>query len=560
MTHIGRFAASIIKITFLALPVQSLYNIVKILSNTIYADERRRWDALQKREAALTHVSIREKKLGWRHITVEEAATLYEGQTVPASEHVFMCELCGQYVIFANPDKGERYFMHSRGEEDKNCEERTLRSKKYPTPQAGCYLLPLKIVLNSSWQSFSLYIGVPRIGKYETDARVIVVGEELRPHSFLLSERTNDVGITWLNLGQDISLQYTVQTKGFQARNWPEQVPGINPDGAVFDSVGGKMLCPGDEVVEKHWYYLLTDSIPPYCGDISCTKFAQKTIHGKIWDVYKIKATAFSPDTVRYFLLLHMRLVKSAVSLSLLWPPTVKVQGTAFHDGDTLYVAHNGGVDLQLSVFPLGQKLPQQRNEYFCVESNDFQQMAAVRYDDGQQNQGSHIMLWQGRITENIKEPDVKVSDGKRVLLTESTYTKLPAQKLLRILAPYDGKIIIEHGDKVCDIQAIKSEELKTLEVSFGETIKIFQGNDVAKTISFKRPEQKPNEPFAARLLQLLHQPTRNYTSVKHTMGNMILRIPMTAELKRELYVCVRNGKMPTEAYRYITDYLANRK
>lgn len=518
-------------------------------------------DALPKREATLTHVSIRDSELGWRHITVEEAADLYPGQTVPASKQKFMCELCGQYVPFANVRKGKRHFKHNRGEEDKNCKERISRSEKYPIPELSrYYLLPIKIVLNSSWQSFSLHIGVPKVEEFETDAKVIVVGEEPRAHSFLLSERMNDIGLTWLDLGQDISLQYAIQTKGFQAHNWPERVPGINPDGAVFDSVGGKMLYPGDEVKEKHKYYLLTDSIPPYCGDISCTKLAQKTIRGKIWDVYKIEATAFSPDTVRYFLLLHMRLVKSAVSLSLLWPPTVKVQGTAFHDGDTLYVAHDGGADLQLLVFPTGQKSPQQRDGYFCVESNGFQQMVAVHYNNGQQNQSSYTMLWQGKIDKDTSEPDVKVSDGKRVPLTESTYAKLPAKKLLRILAPYDGKIVIEHGDKVCDIQVIKSEELKTLEVSFGETIKIFQGNDIAKIISFKRPEQKQNELFVARLLQLLRQPARNYTPISHTMGNVIRRIPMNTELKQEMYVCVRNGKMPTEAYRYLADYLANYK
>ena len=98
------------------------------------------------------------------------------------------------------------------------------------------------------------------------------------------------------------------------------------------------------------------------------------------------------------------------------------------------------------------------------------------------------------------------------------------------------------------------------MEVSFGETIKIFQGNDIAKIISFKRPEQKQNEPFVARLLQLLRQPARNYMPINHTMGNVIRRIPMNTELKQEIYACVRNGKMPTEAYRYLADYLANYK
>ena len=79
-----------------------------------------------EREASLTHVSIRDAELGWRHITVEEASDLFPQQTVSASDRVFMCELCGQYVPFANPSRGKRYFMHSRGEENKNCKERVL--------------------------------------------------------------------------------------------------------------------------------------------------------------------------------------------------------------------------------------------------------------------------------------------------------------------------------------------------------------------------------------------------------------------------------------------------
>lgn len=250
-----------------------------------------------------------------------------------------------------------------------------------------------------------------------------------------------DKGITWLNLGQDISGQYIIRTKGFRATYWPENLPGVNPDGALFDSIGGKMLYPGDEVVEEHDYYLLTDSMPPYCGSIHCSEVARNSIRGKNWRVYKIRATAFSSDTVRYFLLLHMHLVKKKVSLTLLWPPTVNVQGTEFHNSSTIYVAHNGNLTLQLLLFPTGQQLPQQRNGYFCVASNGFQQMAAVHYHDGQRSQSNHTMLWKGIIAKDNTEPVVIISDGNGTPLTESDCTKLPAKGFLRILAPFDGKI-----------------------------------------------------------------------------------------------------------------------
>lgn len=513
-----------------------------------------------EREASLTHVSIRDAELGWRHITVEEASDLFPQQTVSASDRVFMCELCGQYVPFANPSRGKRYFMHSRGEENKNCKERVLRSSGYPLLQTSRYLLPLKIVFGSLGQSFSLAIGIPKVEPVDGNAQVVIVGKEPQPHSFFLAERMADKGITWLNLGQDISGQYIIRTKGFRATYWPENLPGVNPDGALFDSIGGKMLYPGDEVVEEHDYYLLTDSMPPYCGSIHCSEVARNSIRGKIWRVYKIRATAFSSDTVRYFLLLHMHLVKKKVSLTILWPPTVNVQGTEFHNNNTIYVAHSGNIPLQLLLFPTGQQLPQQRNGYFCVELNGFQQMAAVHYHDGQRSQSNHTMLWKGIIAKDNTEPVVVISDGNGTPLTESDYTKLPAKGFLRILAPFDGKIIVTRGNKVHDIQVIKSEELKTVEVSFGETIKLFQGNDIARIISFRRLYQGQDTPFVAKLLQLLQQQTMRYTPVKHTIGNVINHIPMNSELKQELYICVRNGKMPTEAYHYLIDYLANHK
>lgn len=513
---------------------------------------------MQEREVALTHVSIQDADLGWRHITPEEASKLFPNEPVSAGDRVFMCELCGQYVTFVNSHIYQRFFKHSRGEENKNCEERIQRSRKYPPLQLGRYLLPLRIIWNTGGQSFSLALGVPHVHEFDADARVVITGKEAQPHIFSLTERMNDNGLSWLNLGQDINSQYAVQTKGFRAAYWPDKIPGINPDGAVFDSIGGKMLYPGDEVVEGRSYYLLVDSTPPYCDHILCSELARKTIGGKIWRIYQIRANAFSPDTVRYFLLLHMHLVKKMVSLVLLWPPTVKVQETSFHNGNGLYVAHNGGKDLQLMLFPAGQQPPQMRNGYFCVASNGFQQMAAVQYHNGQRHQSNHTMLWQGIVSKETRAPTVVLSDNKGAPLTSSVYTKLPAKSLLHILTEFDGKIIIEYGSKVLDIQYIRADEPKTLEVTFGKTVRVFQGNDIACSISFERPHLEKSTPFTTTLLQLLQQPATKYVPVRHSMGNVIQRIPMNEKLKQKLYFCVRSGRMPAEAYRYLIDYLVN--
>ena len=56
-----------------------------------------------------------------KFITAEEAAKLHPGGTVSAYSGLFMCELCGQYVILTDGDIRKRYFKHSAYEKSKDC-------------------------------------------------------------------------------------------------------------------------------------------------------------------------------------------------------------------------------------------------------------------------------------------------------------------------------------------------------------------------------------------------------------------------------------------------------
>ena len=52
---------------------------------------------------SLTHVCMWSDN-GWKRITAEQAARLHPGGTVSAHSGLFMCELCGQYVILTDGD------------------------------------------------------------------------------------------------------------------------------------------------------------------------------------------------------------------------------------------------------------------------------------------------------------------------------------------------------------------------------------------------------------------------------------------------------------------------
>lgn len=68
--------------------------------------------------ASLTHVCMWSDN-GWKRITAEQAARLHPGGTVSAHSGLFMCELCGQYVILTDGDIRIRYFKHSAYEKAK---------------------------------------------------------------------------------------------------------------------------------------------------------------------------------------------------------------------------------------------------------------------------------------------------------------------------------------------------------------------------------------------------------------------------------------------------------
>ena len=110
--------------------------------------------------ASLTHVCMWSDN-GWKRITAEQASRLNPGGTVPAHSGLFMCELCGQYVILTDGDIRIRYFKHSAYEKSKDCPERTFGAGYSFSYSSQEHDLPIRITSVSS-SSFSFEIGLIR--------------------------------------------------------------------------------------------------------------------------------------------------------------------------------------------------------------------------------------------------------------------------------------------------------------------------------------------------------------------------------------------------------------
>lgn len=110
--------------------------------------------------ASLTHVCMWSDN-GWKRITAEQAARLHPGGTVSAHSGLFMCELCGQYVILTDGDIRIRYFKHSAYEISKDCPERTFGAGYSISYGSQEHDLPIRITSVSS-SSFSFEVGLIR--------------------------------------------------------------------------------------------------------------------------------------------------------------------------------------------------------------------------------------------------------------------------------------------------------------------------------------------------------------------------------------------------------------
>ena len=122
--------------------------------------------------ASLTHVCMWSEN-GWKRITAEQAARLHPGGTVSAHSGLFMCELCGQYVILTDGDIRIRYFKHSAYEKSKGCPERTFGAGYSISYGSQEHDLPIRITSVSS-SSFSFEVGLIRapISSLNKDFRI----------------------------------------------------------------------------------------------------------------------------------------------------------------------------------------------------------------------------------------------------------------------------------------------------------------------------------------------------------------------------------------------------
>lgn len=520
--------------------------------------------------ARLNHVCMWNGK-HWQRITAEEAGKKFP-YTVSAESRIFICELCGQSVILTSGDKRIRYFKHNRGEDEKNCPDRS-GNIGYETFKNGDHGLPLKIVFDDdAKKSFHFELGmipVPQgflVNAQNRQIKILPYGNGL-PYVYNF-ERINPDTVTYLDVGNLPFEQYSIDVDSRLKKYWPETIKGPSPKGSLFDGKTGKLLIPDSEVTAHREYYFLklgeqkNYDMPK---DISL-KFVcrQNNYYLYLFQCGLCNNETARYETASYLWKLHYRLTDSPVSIQSIWPLFRETPYTITHSRDYTYFFINGdndsekGSGIRTEIYPLTNYDTQKTGTctLLKVPCKTYRTMISA----GRSKVLTFRYFYRGRVDETADIPLIAVSDGKGNRMEQTTYTRLPAQKILIISAPYDGKVRVRDGHRVLVYEDLKSGQTFSQKIDrLGVIVEILQGLDVVFKIEFKKKKQSSTR-HEKRWIELLDHCSGDYIPFGRHIALATARLENMPKLRHWVMKCVKSGYIREDALRIIQSILFSRK
>lgn len=504
--------------------------------------------------ASLTHVCMWSDN-GWKHITAEQAARSHPGGTVSAYSGLFMCELCGQYVILTDGDIRKRYFKHSAYEKSKDCPERTFG--------VGCSIyyssqehdLPIRITSVSS-SSFRFEIGLIRAPISSLNKDFII---ELKPKGVsdvcyvFTKERLNYDSITYLPIGERPFEKYILS---FQNGNdklyefWPKEIKGIDPEGTLFEKASGKKLSYDADVEIGKEYYLLKRGLihRKAYGSMRIQEIMKKRIGWETWTLHVVSASAFNEDAARFYLDFHCRLTDHPVSLQPVWPPFIEGNYIVKHNQNRMYMLVEGNV-AAVKTFPsaairqLNYNTSQPKlYEVFC---SGRQQLISA----GRTQALQYTYFWKEPLDQVGLSPEVLVTDLLGVGVDSGETNTLPYNKTLRFKSIFDGELIISNNNRVVDRRKISADKYIELDgLSYGLSVQVVIGLDVIWKIDFKK--QQPIAKDEIEILKRITNVSGIMIPAPHSLQNILVGLNHYPQICQWIRKCIKRGIIKEQSYR----------
>lgn len=507
--------------------------------------------------ASLTHVCMWSDN-GWKHITAEQATGLRLGGTVSAHSGLFMCELCGQYVILTDGDIRARYFKHSASEKSKDCPERTVGySISYGSHEHD---LPIRITSVSS-SSFRLEVGLIRapIINFNNDFRIEIKPKGVFNVSYVFTkERLNYDSVTYLPIGERPFENYTLSFQNgsdILHEFWPPEISGIDPEGTLFEKASGKKLTyDADVEIGKEYYLLKRGHI--YCksrSSIQIQEIVQKRIGWETWTLYVVSASEFNEDAARFYLDFHCRLTDHPIALRPVWPLFIEGNYIVKHNQNSMYMLVDGNV-AAVKTFPavtvrqLNHNISQPKLfEVYCSGKRHL-------ISAGRTQALQYTYFWKEQLNQVGSHPKLSVTDLSGAEVAPGETKTLPDNKTLRFKSTFDGELIVSNNNRVVDKRKIYSEKNIELNgLAYGLSVQVVIGLDIIWQIELKKQRTSvANDEI--ELLKRIINASRTTIPAPHSLRNILVCMKRYPQICQWIRKCINDGTINEQSYRRLQD------
>ena len=499
----------------------------------------------------------------WRPITAAEADRLYD-HTVSVDSRAFICYSCRHYVTFKKEFQRSGFlvtshFAHSRGDEEKLCEERTSCSfderQSYLRSTISPPLL-LRIVNNSIRISIGLLpVSEEELIKAErSHAEVIIRAKRDQivkrfDASFFYPHRT-----TWLPVPEEPSDQYSIDVIPSQCRplSWDKTIH-LSTDGELFDKESGKRIPPYGDVTIGCTYYLLKKGWMFNCHakGIYCKTLVSSP--SSMWKLYEVRAEQETEEASRFFLEFHMLLTSRPTELALIWPPMREISHLIDTNHTTAWFVHKGDADVE--GYPNGKsavssvlRIPPQTSLLRIANIARGTQMVwaakstVLRY----------IYLRPLEKEKSLSHPGITVYDDDQNELPDFLDTP-PRDGNILINSDVDGKAIVSDESGPLYWMEIKANTTARIqEKRFGIQIKIQQGIETVRTITIAKQKENVAKDKLAKVVQW----RGTFVPFDSRYAWITKQFPPDSEIAQRIRKALSMGQIESDGMQWVRKYM----
>ena len=513
----------------------------------------------------LTNVWTQDQTGEWVRTTATAMDREYD-YTVSVSSHTFRCYNCFQYVTFVkgNVDRIS-HFKHSRGEEDKNCEDRSIGTSGY-TYGSGVTDVPDPMRIQLDGNRAYLEIGffpVPAatIEKAIQEHMVIRIrGKSGSPDVYRVDwTRFEPHSMTWLQLPFSWALDYAVEIEPMitAAKTWDIHRTPLLKFGTVFDAATGRRIPERSDLTVGREYYIVCDKWKSFYSR-NGVQIGQKMVINDQWCLYRMSIPSYNDSAADFcFEAFHLRLTTMPSEIQLLWPPAIEGDNLIDTNQKKLYMYVKGESDFE--TYPSygirsSNILDVKKNEkiYELNIVSTLQMVSTTRYS--QRLSFLYIRPWMEN--PGFNEPELKVLDDQDREVADELKT-VPVRGMIRILSEVDAIADVEDEDGfLYRVEVTSGQELRIQDLKRGMRIVIRQGLEILRTILIgvrKKQEIRVSEealaPWRGRLVPM---PSR-YAWV-------LAKMDRSGELYRRTKQALKEGMIPQDGLRFLSKMMGGER